>query len=191
MLTRLAERLRARQPGGYRPGLTLERVRHNLAPLECQVESATLLHCNASSGLAFDVRERVEPMFLAHTVLCEFELAVPGSSTGPARLELQHTGAFKREGIRCVVKQGDRAELATLIRRIEQDASLRAAILPLDFRRCELIGSEQGWLVRIEHFGASEVVNRLPPMRRYIRLTPEQRQCLLASFVVFIRLLGA
>jgi hypothetical protein len=186
----LAKRLRQRQPGGYHPGLTLEKVRRDLAALDCAAQSATRLHCSAAGGLEFDVCERVEPMFLSHTVLCEFELAVPGVCTEPARLELQHTGAFKREGIRCLVQQGDRTELAALAQRIEQDAVLLTAILPLDFRRCELIRGEQGWTVRIEHFGASEVVNRLPSMRRYIRLTAEQRQSLLASFAAIRRLLG-
>jgi hypothetical protein len=188
VLSALAKRLSGRRPGGYQPGMTLERVRRDLAALDCASESATRLHCSAG-GLEFDVVERVEAMFLSHTVLCEFELSVPAGGAEPARLELQHTGAFKRDGIRCVVKQGDRAELGKLAQRIEQDAALRSAILPLDFRRCELLRGEQGWTVRIEHFGASEVVNRLPSMRRYIRLTAEQRQSLLASFTAFRHLL--
>ncbi|WP_324729552.1 DUF3156 family protein, partial [Pseudomonas chlororaphis] len=53
---------------------------------------------------------------------------------------------------------------------------------PLDFKRLQLQRDEQGWLVRLEHFGASEVVNRLPGFRRYIRLSAEQRGALLAAF---------
>lgn len=78
-----------------------------------------------------------------------------------------------------MLKLGDAQALAPLIERIQHDAALNAALLPLDFKRCMLTRNEAGWQVEIEHFGASEVVNRLPSMRRYIRLTPEQRQALL------------
>lgn len=194
VLRRLADRfLRERQPKGYRPGLTLERVRRDLAPFDCTIEATTRMCCTTvPGGLSFEVHERVEPLFLSHTVLCEFVLPLPDGKAGKGsgRIEIRHTGAIKRQGITCVVKQGGLAALAALAERIQHDAALNAAILPLDFRRCVLTRDEQGWHVLIEHFGASEVVNRLPAMRRYIRLTAEQRQCLLESFTAFRRLLA-
>ena len=43
--------------------------------------------------------------------------------------------------------------------------------------------------MHLEHFGASEVVNRLPGFRRYIRLSAEQRAALLGSFTELYKLL--
>ena len=194
VLRRLADFLgRERLPKGYRPGATLQRLRGDLGGLECQMPEASRLCCTAlSGGLSFEVRERAEPLFLSHTVACEFVLLLPAAEAGGegGRIELRHTGAIQRQGIVCVVKQGDRAALLPLAQRIEQDAALSAAILPLDFKRCELVLDEEGWRVRIEHFGASEVVSRFPPMRRYIRLTAEQRRHLLDSLAAFQRLLA-
>ncbi|WP_259767086.1 DUF3156 family protein, partial [Pseudomonas protegens] len=62
-------------------------------------------------------------------------------------------------------------------------------LLPLDFKHLELWRDEQGWQVRLEHFGASEVVNRLPGFRRYIRLSAQQRAALLGSFTELYKLL--
>ncbi|MBI3145042.1 MAG: DUF3156 family protein [Pseudogulbenkiania sp.] len=194
VLRRLADLiLRERQPKGYRPGLTLERVRRDLAPFDCTMPDATRLCCTAVAGApVFEVHERVEPLFLSHTVLCEFVLSLPAGKVGEGsgRIEIRHTGVIKRQGIACVVKQGAPALLVALAERIQYDAVLQAAILPLDFRRCVLTHDDQGWRVLIEHFGASEVVNRFPAMRRYIRLTAEQRGHLLDSFTAFRRILA-
>uniref|UniRef100_UPI0025871F64 DUF3156 family protein n=1 Tax=Pseudomonas sp. TaxID=306 RepID=UPI0025871F64 len=54
-------------------------------------------------------------------------------------------------------------------------------LMPLDFKRLRLQASAGQWRVTLEHMGASEVVNRVPAFRRYIRLEDRQRHYLLAA----------
>lgn len=194
MLHRLVDWLRReRAPRGYRPGATLARLRQELGQdrvgAECEPAGSSALACRSADGLQFTVRERIDAVFLAHTVSCEFRLplaldvaaaaANPGSD--PARIVIRHTGAVRRQGIACQVAGPDDGSLAAIARRLQDDAALQAALLPLDFRRCELRLEDGSWQLCIEHFGASEVVTNIPPMRRYIRLIAPQRQALLHS----------
>jgi hypothetical protein len=66
---------------------------------------------------------------------------------------------------------------------------LASVMLPLDFSRFDLIQDAQGWRVRVAHFGACEVVYRVPPIRQYVRLTRAQLDAMLASFRALERLL--
>lgn len=93
-------------------------------------------------------------------------------------------------GVAARLQVGDSADWTPLLQRLCRDRRLLEVLLPLDFKRLELCRDERGWQVTLEHFGASEVVNRLPGMRRYIRLNTEQREALLGSFSHLQRLLG-
>lgn len=178
-----------RPPSGYRPGVTLGQLRRDLAGLECAVASPT--RAQFSTGdLEFEVEERAQAQLLMHIVVCEFVLRVPSQQTEAAKIVLRHTGAIRRQGVAARLSEGSVQAMAPLLARLHADAPLLAALLPLDFKRLELIRDAQGWQVRLEHFGASEVVNRLPGFRRYIRLTQEQRAALLATFTRLYSLLG-
>ncbi|MFC3533297.1 DUF3156 family protein [Vogesella facilis] len=197
MLHRLVDWLRReRPPRGYRPGATLARLRLELGA-ECEPAGSTALACRSADGLVFSVCERTEAVFLAHTVSCEFRLPlalaveVDTAAANVGRIVIRHTGALRRQGIACQVTGPDDGSLAAIAHRLQEDAAQQAALLPLDFRRCELRWEGGSWLLCIEHFGASEVVTSFPPMRRYIRLVAPQRQALLQSLRACRQLLAA
>ncbi|MGZ0701292.1 DUF3156 family protein [Pseudomonas piscis] len=181
-----------RPPSGYRPGLTLSQLRRDLAGLDClgQGAAGVTFHC-PRRNLAFDVTECPQAQFLMHIVVCQWHLRIPAAGPGRASIGLRHTGAIRRQGVAAKLQAGEQADWAPLMQRLCQDPLLLAQLLPLDFKRLELHRDDQGWQVRLEHFGASEVVNRLPGMRRYIRLNAVQREALLDTFSQLQRLLGA
>jgi hypothetical protein len=61
--------------------------------------------------------------------------------------------------------------------------------MPLDFKRLHIELHARHWHVRLEHMGGSEVVNRMPAFRRYIALSREQRDVLLAALLGLQRVL--
>ena len=79
--------------------------------------------------------------------------------------------------------------LESVRQRLEQDATLYQALMPLDFKRLRLARAEGQWTVVLEHMGGSEVVNRMPAFRRYIRLDSQQKELLLTTLIGFKRLL--
>ena len=191
MLLPVLERLwQPRRPKAYRPGATLARLAQDLAGLDCLGEEAGLRHYRLpEADWSFSVREQVESQWLLHTVSCCFCLSLSTIAPSmPSRLALQHLGSWQRSGFACVRRQGDVGELTALMRLLEQDPDLRTALMPLDFKRCELLGDADGWRLEIEHFAASEVVGRFPPFRRYIRLIRTQKLAMLACMAVLQRL---
>ncbi|MDH4564730.1 DUF3156 family protein [Pseudomonas sp. BN411] len=191
MFPRLSEYWR-RPPSGYRPGATLARVARDLPFLGAEPEGATSMRFTSADGeLAFDAREVVEAQFLMHLVLTEFVLQVPSVGAGHVRIDLNHRGAIHRQGIACRIRAGDAKALGGLTTRLQGDAALLAALMPLDFKRLSIEREGGRWTVRLEHMGASEVVNRMPGFRRYIRLNPEQREHLLQALHVLKAILGS
>lgn len=171
-----------RQPAGFRAGLTLQRVGRELAAAGCQLSDGAPLQVQAASGLSFTVREETDALFLAHTVACVFCLALPIPAAGTlGYIEIRHTGLIRRQGTCCEIKGRDDGTLARIAQKLQDNPAWQQAMLPLDFRRCVLRQGEHGWELQIEHFAASELVCRLPPLRRYIRLIPAQRHFLLAA----------
>ncbi|OBZ23021.1 hypothetical protein BS643_02365 [Pseudomonas protegens] len=179
-----------RAPSGYRPGLTLGQLRRDLAGLDFTAQSQVQggFHC-PQNGLRFEVQERAQAQFLMHIVACEWRLPVPCDTARQARIRLRHTGTIRRQGVAARLLTGEDAEWAPLLQRLCSDQRLLEHLLPLDFKHLELRRDAQGWQVHLEHFGASEVVNRLPGFRRYIRLSAEQRAALLGSFTELYKLL--
>lgn len=179
-----------RPPSGYRPGVTLGQVRRDLAGLDFTQHSAArgVFRC-PRSGLELVVQERAQAQFLMHIVVCEWHVQVPCEQSRQARIRLRHTGAIRRQGVAARLLAGEAGEWDSLLQRLRNDPQLLGHLLPLDFKRLELRRDDQGWQIHLEHFGASEVVNRLPGFRRYIRLSAEQRAALLGSFVQLYNLL--
>ncbi len=165
-----------RTPAGYRPGATLARLRHNLGLTDLQsVASFTY----REDGPRIEVRERTESHLLMHLVMCEFILCVPAHGQGRLRAELHHTGALRRSGVACRRRGGDQAMFERLDARL---AAVHAILMPLDFKRLTIDCQDGQWQVTLEHMGASEVVNRMPALRRYIPLDAEQRKHLWRAF---------
>lgn len=177
---KLFELFRAdRAPSGYRPGVTLAHVRRNLGPANAELER-----------LAVEVVERTESQLLMHLVMTEFVLRVPAATGGTARLEVHHGGAIRRNGLRVRRRSGSQALGRELQARLQADAVLFQALMPLDFKRLGIDLQGQQWCVRLEHMGGSEVVNRMPAFRRYIALSPVQRDHLLTCLAGLQRLLS-
>ncbi|WHH50556.1 DUF3156 family protein [Pseudomonas sp. Ap32] len=191
MIRHLRERLLVPQaPSGYRPGVTLGHLLRNLGPLEIQRTEAGVAQVRLRPGEGqVEVREDVEAHLLMHVVTCEFRLSVPALQQGEVRLELRHTGAFRRTGIACVFRGGEQAFFDRIRDHFDRDAALLAALMPLDFKRLTLECSKGQWQLALEHMGGSEVVNRMPAFRRYIQVSPQQRSHLLASLSSFTEIL--
>jgi hypothetical protein len=168
----------------------MARVRHDLRQLTCETLSDTCAHFETPDGrLGFQAEEHIEDHFLMHVAQTRFVFRVPRSAGGQNRLTVRHTGTWKRTGIVCSAHGTNDPAIPKLADRITHDADLAAALLPLDFTRCELIQDALGWQVRVVHFGACEVVYRIPALRQYVRLASEQVEAMLASFACFDRLL--
>ncbi|QLG96389.1 DUF3156 family protein [Pseudomonas yamanorum] len=191
MLQKLSELFSAqRAPSGYRPGVTLGHLQRNLGLASFERVTPTLAQvCLGDGGLQLEIAERTESQLLMHLVMTEFVLRVPASREGAARFELHHGGAVRRTGICCRQRAGDAGLLAELQAGLQADNSLHQALMPLDFKRLRIDLQERQWCVRLEHMGGSEVVNRMPAFRRYIALSGEQRNHLLAALAGLQRVL--
>ncbi len=191
VLRSLSDRfIRQRQPSGYRPGETLAHVRRNFGGLSFEALEPTRGRFAAADGLCFEAQERTHSELLMHLVLTDFVLQVPSREVGALQIELRHTGAVRRTGLTCKRRAGEAAALAALEAALLHDQPLRAALMPLDFKRLVIgRGEAGGWTVSLEHMGASEVVNRMPSFRRYIRLDDRQRDGLLQSLSALQRIL--
>jgi len=179
-----------RAPSGYRPGATLALVRRNLGGLGFEALEPGRGRFTLEGGLKVEARERTQSELLMHLVLTEFELRVPTRSEGVAVIDLRHTGVIRRQGLACVRRHGNAPELAGVIAALEGDEALRAALMPLDFKRVRIERDGDHWQVRLEHMGASEVVNRMPAFRRYIRLDDAQQAHLLNALPALARVLA-
>lgn len=182
-----------RQPSGYRPGVTLGHVRRNLASLsfEALEEGGRGRFSVPGQRLSFEVQERTQSELLMHLVLTDFVLQVPSLNSGALTLTVRHTGALQRSGIACSAGKGEAIELAKLRAALMGDGPLQAALMPLDFKHLSICREGAVWQVSLEHIAASEVVNRMPSFRRYIRLSDTQRDALIAAFSALQRVLGS
>jgi hypothetical protein len=191
MLQKLSELFSAqRTPAGYRPGVTLEHVRRNLGLVRFEQTGPTAARATLDDeSLHLEIVERTESQLLMHLVMTEFVIRVPASRAGIASIELHHTGAVRRTGIRCRQRGGDSALLAEVQAGLQADSALYQALMPLDFKRLRIELQGHQWCVRLEHMGGSEVVNRMPALRRYIALSRDQRTGLLDALSGFQRLL--
>ena len=176
---------------GHRPGdviaCALKELTGRVEIRSVSADGAVLI---LPSGLRCEVRERVERHFLMHIVALEFTVRVPGVAALGATVDIRHTGAIFRRGIACDVSARHRPGLAELTGRIAGEAELAAALLGLDFRRCRLKNGEAGWSILIEPYGGSQVVNRKPSFRRYIRLGDRHAEALVGALEGFFRVLS-
>ncbi|NMX93836.1 MULTISPECIES: DUF3156 family protein [unclassified Pseudomonas] len=179
-----------RAPAGYQPGRTLGQLRRNLGLARFEQVSPTLARAALDDdSLHLEIRERTESQLLMHLVMTQFCLRLPASTEGAACFVLHHGGAVRRTGIRCRQRMGEPALLGQLQVRLQQDSALLQALMPLDFKRLHIELRDQQWHVCLEHMGGSEVVNRMPAFRRYIALSREQRDALLAALAGLQRVL--
>lgn len=187
----MLRRLLDRAPAGYRPGATLEQVRRNLGLAALAGATPGQGAFETAQGLPVEVAERVESQWLMHLVMTEFSVRAPASQQCELPLQLRHSGALRRTGVVCVGAGSKTGWGAEVKRALEQDQALRTLLMPLDFKRLQLQARQGEWRITLEHMGASEVVNRLPAFRRYVRLDDVQRPLLLAALAGLQRCLAA
>ncbi|TFH80168.1 MULTISPECIES: DUF3156 family protein [Pseudomonas] len=185
MLLKLSEWFGAqRAPTGYRPGVTLEHLRRNLAQDSFEGVGAGRGQFRfRSDGPLIHVCEKTESQLLMHVVKTEFEFEVEALHQGAGCYELHHTGTISRTGIRCRRLNGSVDIGDALSRALIEKPALRATLMPLDFKRLTIRCAEGRWHVALEHMGGSEVVNRMPAFRRYIALSAEQKNHLMLSIL--------
>ncbi len=173
----------------HHPDSLITHLRRDLGALTCRaVAPGHALFSSADSALELDVREKVEAHFLMRVVSAEFRLHVAAPPQS-AHLRIRHTGLWRRTGIHCDALLDD-ATTRALAMHLNADAALRECLLPLDFVACDIQGVAEGWQCRLTHYGASEVVHRIPATRHYIRLADAQVDLLLRAFTRLSLLLG-
>lgn len=102
------------------------------------------------------------------------------SGPGDVEVEVGHTGAIRRTGIRARATTGG-AAASRLAAAVAADADLAAAMLPLDATRFTVTTADGHLRTEIVLMGASMTRMRLPPTAQVIGLHDDQRDALLAT----------
>lgn len=129
-----------------------------------------------AGGSALLVNTRVEKRFLGRTEIAVFGTHVPDPFGAPVELEVRHTGRRTRTGVEIRGSQGG------LSSSLADDERFVRASIPLDFKRFDLVSDGEVLTASVELMGAAYVSIAFPPMRSYVRLHPDQRDALIATF---------
>lgn len=146
-------------------------------PTEIVRDSEMHLRLPASAGVILRVRR--QRLFMARVESGEFAIAGAALPDAAGRIVARQPGWISRQPVTFLTRRAP--SLAPLAAHLNRFSSLRQTLSELDYRRFELIVDAQGWRCAIEPWGASLVVCRLPPLRRYLRLEPHQRMLLLST----------
>ena len=166
---------------GYQPGATLSRVLREIEPDAPGVLADDGVSASLNTRFGADaalLRERVERHFLMHIVNVELVLRLASAQPARGVIRLHHEGTFRRGALAFRLTGAHDDHCAVLAQRVCDDPAVRDALLVLDQRRVEIVGQGGAWELRIEPFGGCDVVNRMPAMRRAIRLGDVQAQAL-------------
>ncbi|WP_261321521.1 DUF3156 family protein, partial [Burkholderia cepacia] len=104
---------------------------------------------------------------------------------GPARARVTQTGWLRRTGIDAIAEPGCDPGFVDTVAALVAEPSLADALRPLHLTDCAIDARDGRWTLAIVPFGGSEVVNRMPSFRRYVRLTGEQAAALSAACLAF------
>ncbi|KWF04021.1 DUF3156 family protein [Burkholderia pseudomultivorans] len=167
-------------PAGQRPGAIAARV---LADLRA-VRDADGAGARLPNGVRVSVAEQVDRQFLMHTVSVKLTTAAHGpAAAGHARV--RQTGWLRRTGVQAVAAPGCDPAFERTAATLLADAALADALRPLHLADCAIDACDGRWTLAIVPFGGSEVVNRMPSFRRYVRLIDEQADALAAACLAF------
>jgi hypothetical protein len=171
---------------GYRAGATLRRVAGDLRAGSCETDGEGSGHGRLvfAHGLVLAAEECVERQFLMHTVLVRLSLRVPGP-VARGHATVMQRGWWRRTGVAARSDAAADAAFARGLAALLDTPALTRALAALDLTYCAIDADERGWTLCVVPFGGSEVVNRMPSFRRYIRVTEAQRDALLAAFQAF------
>ncbi|QVN21264.1 DUF3156 family protein [Burkholderia pyrrocinia] len=170
-------------PPGHRPGAIGARVLADLHAAR-DADGAGSPMARLPNGVRVSVEERVERQFLMHTVSVKVATTVRGpAAQGSARV--RQTGWLRRTGIDAVPAPGCDPGFVDTVTALVAEPSLADALRPLHLSDCAIDARDGRWTLAIVPFGGSEVVNRMPSFRRYVRLTGEQADALSAACLAF------
>ncbi|RQS95517.1 DUF3156 family protein [Burkholderia contaminans] len=170
-------------PPGHRPGAIAARVLADLRAAR-EADGAAGLTARLPNGVRVTIGERVERQFLMHTV----SVKVAATACGPAvqgSARARQTGWLRSTGIDAVAVPGCDPGFVDAVAALVAEPSLADALRPLHLTDCTIDARDGRWTLAIVPFGGSEVVNRMPSFRRYVRLTGEQAAALSAACLAF------
>ncbi|RQT92660.1 DUF3156 family protein [Burkholderia cepacia] len=170
-------------PPGHRPGAIAARVLADLGAVR-DADGGGSLTARLPNGVRVGIDERVDRQFLMHTV----SVKVAATARGPAvqgRARVTQTGWLRRTGIDAVAEPGCDPGFVDTMAALVAEPSLADALRPLHLTDCAIDARDGRWTLAIVPFGGSEVVNRMPSFRRYVRLTGEQAAALSAACLAF------
>lgn len=147
-------------------------------------ERSAVLHLNATTDVTFSVRQK--RLFMASIHSCEFVVEGPVTRPAQGRIRAHQAGWLKRQPVtfRAAKPAADLAHYLNRFPRLQQTLS------ELDYRRFSLTIDNQRWRCCIEPWAASEVVCKMPPLRRYLRLEKHQRMLLLSVMNMLHQAIG-
>lgn len=170
-------------PPGHRPGAIAARVLADLGAAR-DADGGGSLTARLPNGVRVGIDERVDRQFLMHTV----SVTVAATARGPAvqgRARVMQTGWLRRTGIDAAAAPGCDPGFADTVAALVAEPSLADALQPLHLTDCAIDARDGRWTLAIVPFGGSEVLNRMPSFRRYVRLTGEQAAALSAACLAF------
>ncbi|MGS0894006.1 DUF3156 family protein [Burkholderia stagnalis] len=173
----------AAPPAGHRPGAIAARVLADLRAVR-DADDASVLTARLPNGVRVRIDERVERQFLMHTV----NVAVTAGARGPAArgsAQVRQTGWLRRTGVQAIVAPGCDPGFVEAVAALLAAPSLADALRPLHLTDCAIDARDGRWTLAIVPYGGSEVVNRMPSFRRYVRLIDEQAAALSAACLAF------
>jgi hypothetical protein len=184
-----------RSRSGYRAGVLIERIALELRDFEFTVVAPDRADFRSRSGdVQFNVRELLESHLLMHIASAEFIVRRPSRCSGHETTETGaviacHQGSLRRNGIEYRVSPAASDAARGLRDALSRSAELTAALMPLDFTHCRFNLAPGHVEMRVRHYGACEIVGRLPTFRRYVRLGAKQRDSLLSGFRAFCNII--
>ncbi|OXI30386.1 hypothetical protein CFB89_24750 [Burkholderia sp. AU16741] len=173
-------------PPGHRPGAIAARVLADLRAVRDADDAGGVggVTARLPNGVRVSVDECVERQFLMHTVNVMVTVAADGpAAQGGARV--RQTGWLRRTGIDAALVSGCDPVFVDTLAALLAEPALADALRPLHLTDCAIGARDGRWTLAIVPFGGSEVVNRMPSFRRYVRLIDEQAAALSAACLAF------
>ena len=171
-------------PPGHRPGAIAARVLADLGAMRDANGGAAETLARLPNGVRVSIEERVDRQFLMHTVSVQLSIHADGPA-GQGLARVLQTGWLRRTGIAAAPEPGSDPGFARTVAALAAQPSLADALRPLHLTDCTIAARDGRWTLAVVPFGGSEVVNRMPSFRRYVRVTGEQAAALSAACLAF------